>query len=169
MDQLQSRIWLTAFSYMGKYLGISSYIRKPFLIYVWLCNCSTLNFLIFFIISVVQDDKTWSFWFLLDADLQKSSEKVRGKTSTVNCVPGYRDRERPEKWPGLQFCLTASKQFPARDAQLDWDKLRLEESMLRDWSEQESFRGKRHQRKHATEKATEYWLCLKKTQNRVIA
>ncbi len=33
MDQLQSRIWITASSYMGKYLRISSYIRKPFLIY----------------------------------------------------------------------------------------------------------------------------------------
>jgi hypothetical protein len=33
MEQLQSHIWLTASSYMGKYLRISSYIRKPFLIY----------------------------------------------------------------------------------------------------------------------------------------
>ncbi len=33
MEQLQSYIWLTASSYMGKYLHISSYIRKPFLIY----------------------------------------------------------------------------------------------------------------------------------------
>ncbi len=33
MQQLQSHIWLTASSYMGKYLRISSYIRKPFLIY----------------------------------------------------------------------------------------------------------------------------------------
>ncbi len=34
MEQLQSHIWLTASSsYMGKYLHISSYIRKPFLIY----------------------------------------------------------------------------------------------------------------------------------------
>ncbi len=33
MKQLQSHIWLTASSYMGKYLRISSYIRKPFLIY----------------------------------------------------------------------------------------------------------------------------------------
>jgi hypothetical protein len=33
MEQLQSHIWLTATSYMGKYLRISSYIRKPFLIY----------------------------------------------------------------------------------------------------------------------------------------
>jgi hypothetical protein len=30
---LQSPIWLTASSYMGKYLRISSYIRNPFLIY----------------------------------------------------------------------------------------------------------------------------------------
>ncbi len=35
MEQLQSHIhiWLTASSYMGKYLRIFSYIRKPFLIY----------------------------------------------------------------------------------------------------------------------------------------
>ncbi len=32
-EQLQSHIWLTASSYMGKYLRISSYIREPFLIY----------------------------------------------------------------------------------------------------------------------------------------
>ncbi len=33
MEQLQSHIWLTTSSYMGKYMRISSYIRKPFLIY----------------------------------------------------------------------------------------------------------------------------------------
>ncbi len=33
MEQLQSHIWLTASSYMGKYLRISLYIRKPLLIY----------------------------------------------------------------------------------------------------------------------------------------
>jgi hypothetical protein len=33
MEQLQSHIWLMASSYMGKYLRISSYMRKPFLIY----------------------------------------------------------------------------------------------------------------------------------------
>ncbi len=33
MEQLQSHKWLTNSSYMGKYLCISSYIRKPFLIY----------------------------------------------------------------------------------------------------------------------------------------
>ncbi len=33
VEQLQSHIWLTASSYMGKSLRISSYIRKPFLIY----------------------------------------------------------------------------------------------------------------------------------------
>jgi hypothetical protein len=31
---------------MGKYLRISSYIRKPFLLYN-ICNCSTLNFHIY--------------------------------------------------------------------------------------------------------------------------
>ncbi len=33
MEQLQSQIWLTASSFMGKYLRVSSYIRKPFLIH----------------------------------------------------------------------------------------------------------------------------------------
>jgi hypothetical protein len=33
MKQLQSHIWLTASSYMGKYLRTSSYLKKPFLIY----------------------------------------------------------------------------------------------------------------------------------------
>ncbi len=33
MEQLQSHIWLTASSYMVKYLRISSFIRKPFFIY----------------------------------------------------------------------------------------------------------------------------------------
>jgi hypothetical protein len=33
VEQLQSHIWLTASSYMGKCFRISSYIRKPFLIY----------------------------------------------------------------------------------------------------------------------------------------
>ncbi len=47
MDQLPSHKWLTASSYMAKYLRISSYIRKPFLIYYVLCNCSILNFLIY--------------------------------------------------------------------------------------------------------------------------
>ncbi len=32
-DRVQSHLWLTASSYMVKYLSISSYIRKPFLIY----------------------------------------------------------------------------------------------------------------------------------------
>ncbi len=33
VEQLQSHIWLTASSYMGKYLRISPYMRRPFLIY----------------------------------------------------------------------------------------------------------------------------------------
>ncbi len=37
VEQLQSHIWLMASSYMGKYMRISSYIRKPFLIY----DCAT--------------------------------------------------------------------------------------------------------------------------------
>jgi hypothetical protein len=33
MEQLQSHLWLTASLNIGKYFHISSYIRKPFLIY----------------------------------------------------------------------------------------------------------------------------------------
>jgi hypothetical protein len=44
MEQLQSHIWLTASSYMVKYLRISPYSRKPFLIYDL---CTILNFLIY--------------------------------------------------------------------------------------------------------------------------
>ncbi len=43
---MQSHIWLTASSYMVKYLRISSYIRKPVLIYDF-ATWSYLNFLIF--------------------------------------------------------------------------------------------------------------------------
>ncbi len=42
MEQLQSHIWLTVSSYMGKYLRISSHIRK-FLPNIWLCNCMLLS------------------------------------------------------------------------------------------------------------------------------
>jgi hypothetical protein len=45
--------------YMGKYLRISSYIRKPFLIHIWLCNCSTLNFLIY-------EENLFSFFISVD-------------------------------------------------------------------------------------------------------
>ncbi len=37
VEQFQSHIWLTASSYMGKYYAFP---------HIWLCNCSTLNFLI---------------------------------------------------------------------------------------------------------------------------
>jgi hypothetical protein len=47
IEQLQGHIWLTASSCMGKYFRISSYIRKPFLIYDFATNCSILNFLIY--------------------------------------------------------------------------------------------------------------------------
>ncbi len=45
-NRVQSHIGLTASSSMVKYLCISSYIRKPFLIPIWLCTRSHLNFLI---------------------------------------------------------------------------------------------------------------------------
>ncbi len=43
-DRLQSHIYLTASSYMTKYLRISSYIRKPFLICDFATDRSHLNF-----------------------------------------------------------------------------------------------------------------------------
>ncbi len=43
--RLQSHIWLKASSYLIIYLRISSYITKPFLI--WLSNRSHLNFLMY--------------------------------------------------------------------------------------------------------------------------
>jgi hypothetical protein len=58
MEQLQSHIWLTASSYIGKYLRISSYIMKPFLIYdfatapLWISLYMREN-LIIFLISVL--------------------------------------------------------------------------------------------------------------------
>ncbi len=55
MEQLQSHIWLTASSYMVKYLCISSYIWKA-LPHIWLWNCSILNFCIYeenFIVSFI--------------------------------------------------------------------------------------------------------------------
>ncbi len=64
MEQLQSHIWLTASSYMGKYFRISSCIRKPFLIYhfatapLWISLYMNKNF-IFFFISVR--------WFVFDS------------------------------------------------------------------------------------------------------
>ncbi len=63
-ERLQSHIWLTASSYMTKYLRISSYIRKPFLIYD-LATAPFWNFLIyeenviFFFISVGQPSPAW--------------------------------------------------------------------------------------------------------------
>jgi hypothetical protein len=63
--------------YMGKYLRISSYIRKPSRIYDFATSCSTLNFhiyeenLIFFFISVEEkyEGKNYS----------RDREKVREK------------------------------------------------------------------------------------------
>ncbi len=48
VEQLQSHIWLLkASSYMGKSLRISSYTYEEALPHIWLCNCSTLNILIY--------------------------------------------------------------------------------------------------------------------------
>ncbi len=51
MEQLQSHIWLTASTYIWKYLRISSYIRTPFLIYEFPYTVYEEN-LIFFFLSV---------------------------------------------------------------------------------------------------------------------
>ncbi len=59
MEQLQSHIWLTASSYMGNYFCISSYFRKPFLIYdfatapLWISlYIYEENFILFFISAI---------------------------------------------------------------------------------------------------------------------
>ncbi len=53
MAQLQSHIWLTASSYKYKYLGISSYVRTPFLIY----DCVTAPLLISLYMRKIYTDK----------------------------------------------------------------------------------------------------------------
>ncbi len=58
MEQLQSHKWLSASSYMAKYLRISSYIRKPFSSYL------TLQLLLIYRVK-------FSFLFI--------SEKLRGR------------------------------------------------------------------------------------------
>ncbi len=63
VKQLQSHLWLTASSYMGKYLRISSYIRKPFPIYdfatapLWI-SLYMRKIWFFFFISIL-----WIFWW----------------------------------------------------------------------------------------------------------
>ncbi len=60
MEQLQSHIWGRTSYYMRKCPNISSYMRRPLVIYIWLRNCSILNCLlykenfIFFFNSVIQ-------------------------------------------------------------------------------------------------------------------
>ncbi len=68
MEQLQSHIWLTASSSMGKYLRISSYIRKLFLIHdfataplwislymrkIWIYFLSVYLYLLFFLLIIL--------------------------------------------------------------------------------------------------------------------
>jgi hypothetical protein len=55
MEQLQSHIWMTSSSCIGKYLRISSYTRKPFLIY----DFATAPLWIFLYMR-----KIWFFFFL---------------------------------------------------------------------------------------------------------
>jgi hypothetical protein len=59
MEQLQSHICLTASSYMGKYLRIFSYIRKPFLMYDFATSPLRISLyeenLIFFFVSALFD------------------------------------------------------------------------------------------------------------------
>ncbi len=61
-DRLQSHIWLTASPYIVKYLRISSYIRKPFLIYdfatdpIWIsiyCRWGKFSFLFVSVPSLI--------------------------------------------------------------------------------------------------------------------
>ena len=68
-EQLQSRIWLTVFSYMSKNLLISSYFRKPFLIYdfanapLWISLYNEENF--FFFISMWATEIVYHGWLLI--------------------------------------------------------------------------------------------------------
>ncbi len=85
MEQLQSHIWLTAFSYMGKYLRLSSYIRKPFPIYdfapapLWISlNIRKIwySFLSVNDIFVNCDSVGWNIYYFVSITFW-SSEKIR--------------------------------------------------------------------------------------------
>ncbi len=61
MEQLQSHTWLTAYSYMGKSLRISSYMRKPFLIYAFATAPLWVSlYMRIFFISVMLEANSWS-------------------------------------------------------------------------------------------------------------
>ncbi len=112
MEQLQSHVWLTASSFMGKYLRISS---------VWLFNCSTLNFLIyeenliFFFISAssclglckMGGDYLHMFSFLdgklLFTVLSPSQLKIWRSTSVADPDPGSGIRKRFFPDPGSRI------------------------------------------------------------------
>ncbi len=70
---------LIQYRYMGKSLRISSYIRKPFLIYDFATSCSTLNFriyeenFIFFFISVEEKYEGRNY----NRDREKVREKAK--------------------------------------------------------------------------------------------
>jgi hypothetical protein len=77
MEQLQSHIWLTAFSYMGKYLRISSYIWKPFLIYGITLQRSPSNFLILYMRKIVYSPISPSSFL---------SPRLSGRSCTYHCA-----------------------------------------------------------------------------------
>ncbi len=109
-ERLQSLICLTASSYMTKYFCFFSYIRKPFLICIWLCNSSRLNFfvheenfLFFFIFHSFA-----GFWYpatkigislvyIIGTNIEKKEKRCR--TSI------YRTESRQFHWRACSFVI----------------------------------------------------------------
>ncbi len=79
MEQLQSHLWLTASSYMGKYLRISSYIRKPFLIY----DFATAPFWISLYMRKI------FIFFFISVETQSVMLVLYFRPSFVNCWSSY--------------------------------------------------------------------------------
>jgi hypothetical protein len=96
MEQLQSHIWLTAASCLVKYFGMSSYIRKPFLIFDLQLLHSEFpytvydeNFIVFFI-SVVIRERTLNYHYLLALCVCDSWRKLsEGGRCWSGCITIY--------------------------------------------------------------------------------
>ena len=90
MEQLQNQLWLTASSYMGKYLRISSYIRKPFLIIydfaaatLWISLC--LRKIVFSFLSVY----CLAYWSL--PSLLDTAHPLEHTYPILNILPSPQD------------------------------------------------------------------------------
>ncbi len=92
-ERLQSHIWLTASSYMTKYLPISSYIRKPFLMYdfatapIWISLLYEGNIIFFF----MTNDKKLNFRLVLRQKLvfylMQKDKSLWATTGQHSCGP----------------------------------------------------------------------------------